>query len=66
MSKLTEKTELFRKEYDGDSIPDIYRDVSEAIDEKFNPIVAQVPDMEGFPGFAAGKFTLTITWEPEE
>ena len=64
-TKLTVKTDLFTKSYDGESIVDIYRDVSECIDERFNPIVSRIPEMPGFPGFADGKFTVTVTWEPD-
>lgn len=66
MSQLTEKTELFKKEYDGESIVDLYRDIGECIDGRFNPLAAQIPEMENFPGFAAGTFTVSVTWTPDE
>lgn len=66
MTKLTKETEIFKAEYDGESIVDMGRDISECLDGDFNPIAAQIPEMEDFPGFAAGKFTVTITWTPDE
>lgn len=57
---------VFSKSYDGESIVDMGRDISEACDERFNPIVKTIPEMPGFPGFWDGKFTVTIIWEPED
>lgn len=58
------KNEIFQKEYDGESICDIQRDVHEAFDSRFNPLVAQIPQDEF--GFQQGTFTVTITWCPDE
>jgi hypothetical protein len=55
--------EIFKKEYDGESICDLSRDVSEAFDERFNPAVADIPEIEH--GFPAGTFTVTITWKAD-
>lgn len=66
MSKLTKETELFRKEYDGESIVDMNRDVSECLDSDFNPILKDIPDMEGTPDFWGGKFVVTVTWKPDD
>jgi hypothetical protein len=57
---------LFEKSYDGENIVDLSRDISECFDQRFNPVAAEIPEMEGSPGFWAGKFTVTVTWAPEE
>lgn len=62
--KLTQTTTLFRKSYDGESIVDMYRDVAEGIDGRFNPMVGRIPDMPDFPGFSDGEFIVTIIWTP--
>lgn len=59
MKKLT----IFEKEYDGESVYDVDRDVSEAFLEDFNPLVKQIPSDEH--GFQQGVFEVTITWRPE-
>lgn len=59
MKKLT----IFEKEYDGESVYDVDRDVSEAFQGDFNPIVKQIPRDEH--GFQQGVFEVTITWRPE-
>lgn len=56
--------ELFKKVYDGESLCDLDRDVSEAFQEDFNPLVGTLPKDEY--GIQRGIFTITITWEPEE
>ena len=55
--------EIFSKQYDGESIVDLNRDVSEAFDERFNNIVRSVPKDEYC--IHQGTFTVTITWSPE-
>ena len=57
-------TVLFKKEYDGESIVDIDRDVSECFDTRFNPAAAQIPQDKH--GIQQGKFTVQISWEPDE
>lgn len=52
---------LFEKEYDGESLYDCYRDVSEAIDSDYNPLIKDIPQDEY--GFQKGKFKVVITWE---
>ena len=54
---------LFQHEYDGESIVDVDRDVSEAFSSDFNPAAAEIPVDEY--GFQKGKFTVTIEWVPE-
>ncbi len=58
------QNEIFKKEYDGESLYDIQRDVHEAFDSRFNPLAEQIPQDEY--GFQQGTFTVTITWSPDE
>lgn len=51
---------LFEKEYDGESIVDMFRDVSESVDSEYNPIVGTIPTDEH--GFQKGSFKVTIEW----
>jgi len=55
---------IFKQEYDGESIYDVDRDVSEAFDSKFNPIVGTIPTDEHY--IQKGTFTILITWSDEE
>lgn len=55
----TRKT-VFEKSYDGESICDLSRNISEAFDKRFNPAIAGIPEIEH--GFHAGSFKVTITW----
>lgn len=57
---------VFRKEYDGESIVDLSRDISECLDARFNPIVNEIPNMEGSTDFWGGKFVAQIIWVPDE
>lgn len=57
---------IFTKDYDGESIVDLSRDISECFDSRFNPVVGEIPEMESTPGFWSGKFTVSITWVPDE
>lgn len=53
---------LFSKEYDGESVgQDVIRDLSEALTEKYNPLMKHVPEDD--EGFMEGKFTITVSWE---
>jgi len=54
---------IFEKSYDGESLYDVSRDIAEAWDELYNPIIAGIPQDEY--GFHAGKFTITIKWSEE-
>lgn len=56
--------EIFKKEYDGESLYDLGRDVSEAIIEDYNPVLSDIPTDEH--GFQTGTFEVTITWKPDE
>lgn len=61
---MNQPVELFKKKYDGESICDVDRDVSEAFSSVMNPLMEQVPDDEH--GMSQGTFTVTITWTPPE
>lgn len=56
---------IFKKEYDGESIVDLSRDISESLDEDFNPTVKDIPEMKGSPGFWSGKFVVEVKWVPD-
>jgi hypothetical protein len=51
---------LLKKAYDGESICDVFRDVSEAFDADFTPEAKQIPSDEY--GFALGKYVVEIRW----
>ena len=51
---------IFNKEYDGESMHDYYRDVSEAFDSRFNPAIKDIPQDEH--GFHKGTFVVTVKW----
>jgi hypothetical protein len=56
-------TTIFSKVYDGESLYDLSRDISEAFNPIFNPVVAIVPSDEH--GIQQGEFKVTIEWVPE-
>ena len=40
---------VHHKAYDGESIVDLYRDISEMLDERMNPVAGKIPtDEHGF------------------
>ena len=51
---------IIKKEYDGESLVDITRDVYEAFIDEFNPEMTKIPKDEY--GFHKGTFILTIKW----
>jgi hypothetical protein len=55
--------QIFKQEYSGESLCDVDRDVSEAIDSDFNPVMKEIPVDKHY--FQEGTFTVTITWEPD-
>jgi hypothetical protein len=57
---------LMRKWYDGESIVDMDRDVSEATNGDYNLAAQAIPEMEDSPGFWAGQFVVDITWMPDD
>lgn len=61
---LSKTVNVFEKEYDGESLYDLSRDVSEAFDVRYNPVVGSIPTDEH--GFQRGTFRVVIEWIPEE
>lgn len=55
--------EVFKKEYDGESIVDLDRDISEAFVTVFNPIIDLIP--VDAHGFQKGTFAVSIVWSEE-
>jgi len=55
---------LLDKVYDGESIVDMARDLSEMLDEDFNPEVAHIPKDEH--GIQRGSFRLIVRWDMAE
>jgi hypothetical protein len=52
--------EIFTKEYSDEELYDLERDVVEALQEEYNPIVAGIPvDKDGF---RTGTFLVSIEW----
>jgi len=54
---------IFTKEYSGEELCDVDRDVSEAFDPNINHRVIDIP--QDINGMQTGHFTVTITWEEE-
>ena len=52
--------EIFTKEYSDEELYDVERDVSEALQEEYNPIVAGIPTDKD--GFRTGTFVVSIEW----
>ena len=55
---------IFEKDYDGESLYDLPRDISEAFNDDFNKEIIQVPKDEF--EFLQGTFKVKIEWIPEE
>lgn len=55
---------IFEKDYSSEELCDLSRDIHEAFDEKFNPIVADIPKDEY--NFHKGNFTVLIFWENDK
>lgn len=55
--------EVFKKEYDGESIVDLVHDIYEAVVAAYNPVVDQIP-VDAY-GFQKGTFTVSIVWSEE-
>lgn len=55
---------LHQKDYDGESLHDLGRDVEECFNVDFNPPAMEIPTDEY--GFHKGTFRITIEWIPEE
>ena len=56
--------EIFQKEYDGESICDIERDVLESLSAQYNPIMTEIPVDEYY--IPKGKFIVAVVWTPDE
>jgi hypothetical protein len=54
---------ILEKTYDGESIVDLDRDVSEMFDEEFDPRIETIPRDEY--NFMKGTFKVTVEWIPE-
>jgi hypothetical protein len=58
---MNTRLKIFQKVYDGESIYDLDRDVTEALQTHYNPVMKSIPkDGDGFP---KGNFTVTVAWE---
>lgn len=55
---------IFKKEYDGESIVDLERDISECLDGNFNAIAYAIPVDEH--GIHKGTFKVTVEWDGKE
>ncbi len=55
---------LYVKQYDGEPLYDVQRDIIECFDGVFNEIAKSIPQDEH--GFKTGTFTVTVTWSDEE
>jgi hypothetical protein len=55
---------IFREVYDDESLYDLGRDVSEALDPAYNDLVEDIP--QDVHGFRRGSFTVTIVWDDEQ
>lgn len=55
---------LFDKNYCYESLYDLDRDISEAFEEIFNPVIAELPKDEH--GFIKGSFEVTVIWKDED
>jgi len=51
---------IFEKNYDGESLYDLGRDIHEAFEGDFNEVINQVPKDEH--GFMQGTFKVTVVW----
>lgn len=54
---------ILDKVYDGESIVDLSRDISEMFNEEFDPRIETIP--RDHYGFMKGTFTVTVEWKPE-
>jgi hypothetical protein len=54
---------VLKKKYNGESIVDMYRDVSECIEEDFNPLIEIIPKDQY--NIQLGTFTVSVEWSPD-
>lgn len=52
--------EIFTREYTDEELYDLERDVTEALQEEYNPIVSNLPKDKH--GFRTGTFVVSIEW----
>ncbi len=55
---------IFEKDYDGESLYDLERDVSESFNEDYNPVLTEIPT-DGY-GFQTGTFKVKIQCTQDE
>jgi hypothetical protein len=55
---------IFEKDFDGESLYDVQRDIIECFDGRFNPIVKDIPQDEH--GIQLGTFRITVEWINED
>lgn len=55
---------VFEKDYDGESLYDLGRDIAECFDGEYNPIIGEIPTDEH--GLQLGNFTVMVLWTPAE
>lgn len=55
---------IFEKDYDGESLYDLGRDVNESLEPRFNPVVDSIPTDD--LGFQIGTFKVNIEWVDDE
>ncbi len=54
---------ILDKKYDGESIVDLDRDISEMFNEEFDPRIETIP--KDVHGFMKGTFKVTVEWISE-
>ena len=59
---MIEEFDILKKTYYGEDIVDLDRDISEMLNEEFDPLVALIPKDEH--GFHKGSFQVTVRWIP--
>ena len=55
---------IFDKDYSGESLNDLGRDIDEAFDPMFNPIVRSLVTDEN--GFVSGSFKVVVYYQDDE
>lgn len=60
---MTKKVIVFDKEYDGESLYDLDRDIHECMDSTFNSVIDTIPVDEY--NLMQGTFKVTVEWSEE-
>lgn len=55
---------IHSKVYDGESIVDLERDISEMFDDRFNPVILNIPYNKWH--IMKGKFKVTVQWSDND